>query len=114
MKLKTVIISFFLLACASPEKEISNQILAEKVFVSILKEVHLAEANFELLKSSGELATQNTLLDSYQKIYNKYNLEEDQFQLTIDYYANHPDKLENIYAKVIEELTEERANPDQQ
>lgn len=83
-------------------------ILTEEVFINILKEVHLTEANFELQKRQKNSAI------NYQKIYNEYNIDGQKFQLTLDYYANHPGKLEDIYGKVIEELVEQRANLDQQ
>ena len=89
-------------------------ILTEEVFINILKEVHLTEANFELQKTNNNQVAQKNLEIDYQKIYNEYNIDGQKFQLTLDYYANHPGKLEDIYGKVIEELVEQRANLDQQ
>ena len=114
MKLKILIICYFLLACSSPKEGIPEGILPEKELVSILKEVHLAEANFELVKTNGKEVAQNTLLNNYQEIYSKYNIDENEFQQTLEYYANHPDKLEEIYSKILENITEERSMIDQQ
>ena len=114
MKLKILIIYCFLLACSSSKERITEGILSEKELVSILKEVHLAEANFELLKTNSKEVAQNTLLNNYQEIYSKYNIDENEFQQTLEYYANHPEKLEGIYSKVLEEITEERSMLDQQ
>ena len=114
MKLKILIICCFLLACSSPKERIPEGILPEKEMVSILKEVHLAEANFELLKTNSKKVAQNTLLNNYQEIYSKYNIDENEFQQTLEYYANHPEKLEGIYSKVLEDITEERSMLDQQ
>ena len=114
MKLKFLIICCFLLACSSSKERIPEGILPEKEMVSILKEVHLAEVNFELLKTNGKEGAQNTLLSKYQEIYSKYNIDNNEFQQTLEYYANHPEKLEGIYSKVLEDITEERSMLDQQ
>ena len=114
MKWKVIIICFFLLACSDLRKEMPEGILTEEVFINILKEVHLTEANFELQKTNNNQVAQKNLEIDYQKIYNEYNIDGQKFQLTLDYYANHPGKLEDIYGKVIEELVEQRANLDQQ
>ena len=114
MKLKILIICCFLLACSSSKERIPEGILPEKEMVSILKEVHLAEANFELLKTNSKEVAQKTLLNNYQEIYSKYNIDENEFQQTLEYYANHPEKLEGIYSKVLQDITEERSMLDQQ
>ena len=114
MKLKILIIYCFLLACSSSKERIPEGILPEKELVSILKEVHLAEANFELLKTNSKEVAQKTLLNNYQEIYSKYNIDENEFQQTLEYYSNHPEKLEGIYSKVLQDITEERSMLDQQ
>ena len=113
MKLKRLIICCFLLACSNPKEDIPEGVLPEKELVSILKEVHLAEANFELLKKNEKELAQNTLLSSYQEIYNKYNIDKNEFQQTLEYYSNYPEKLEGIYSKVLEGMTKERSILDQ-
>jgi len=113
MKLKRLIICCFLLACNNPKEGIPEGILAEKELVSILKEVHLAEANFELLRKNKKELAQNTLLSSYQEIYSKYNIDKNEFQQTIEYYSNYPEKLEGIYSKVLEGMIKERSMLDQ-
>ena len=113
MKLKILIICYFLLACSSPKERIPEGILPEKEMASILKEMHLAEANFELLRKNKKELAQNTLLSSYQEIYSKYNIDKNEFQQTIEYYSNYPEKLEGIYSKVLEGMTKERSMLDQ-
>ena len=81
---------------------------------SILKEVHLAEANFELFKTNSKEEAQKTLFNNYHEIYSKYNIDKNRFQETLEYYANHPEKLEAIYSKVLEDIKKERSMFDQQ
>lgn len=114
MKLKSLIICLSLLACSGPKEEIPKGILSEKELASILKEVHLVVASFELSKTNNKEGFQNMLLNSYQEIYSKYNIDENVFQQTLEYYANHPERLERIYGEVLADITEERSVIDYQ
>ena len=110
MNLKAFIFYFFLLACSTPKKEFPDGILAEEVFVNILKQVHLVEANFELQKTKGIDNINNNLANAYRDIYSTYHISEEEFKSTLSYYSQTPEKLEEIYAIVLEQLTEERTN----
>ena len=114
MNLKFLIVFSFLLACSSSQESMPEEILSQNEFASILKEVHLAEGVFELQKTNIKEGAQNALSNSYQKIFSSHNINETIFQKTLEYYANHPSELEEIYADVIEEITEERTSLNQQ
>ena len=114
MKIILTILSVLLLACSSPKTEIPTEILSETEFTNILKEVHLAEAAFELNKSKEILNARNNLANSYQSIYNKYDIDGSTFSNSLNYYAKHPEILEKIYSTVLEQLTNERSNLNQQ
>ena len=88
-------------------------ILSEREFSNTLKEIHLAEAIFELNKSKGLENAKNTLANNYQSIYKKYNIDDSAFSESLDYYAENPEKLEKIYTDVLKQLTEERSTLDQ-
>ena len=109
MNLKFLIVLSFLLACTSPKERIPEGILSQNEFANILKEVHLAEGGFELQKTNGKEDAQNALSNSYQTIFSSHNIDETIFQKTLEYYANHPSELEEIYADVIKGITEERS-----
>ena len=108
------LLSVLLLACTAPKTEIPSGILSETEFANMLKEVHLAEAAFELNKSKGVINAKNSLANSYQSIYKKYDVTDTTFSKSLDYYAKHPEKLEKIYTNVLEQLTEERSTLNQQ
>ena len=114
MKIILTILSILLLACSSPKTEIPTEILSETEFTNILKEVHLAEAAFELNKREEILNPRNNLANSYQSIYNKYDIDGSTFSNSLNYYAKHPEILEKIYSTVLEQLTNERSNLNQQ
>ena len=98
-----------LFACSNSDEKIPENILSENTFESILKEIHLAEATFELYKTKGMGKAQNELANSYQNIYSEYAISEEDFKTTLEYYSVNPEKLEKIYDKILKELTKERA-----
>ena len=108
MKIMLSLLSVLLLACTAPKTKIPTGILSEKEFVNILKEVHLAEAAFKLNKSK------NSLANNYQSIYKKYDITDSTFSKSLEYYAKHPEILEEIYSTILEQLTGERSTLDRQ
>jgi hypothetical protein len=115
MKIIILLLSILLLACTTPKIEIPTEILSETEFANMLKEIHLEEAAFELNKSKGVINAKNSLATSYQSIYKKYDVDDSTFSKSLEYYAKHPEILEEIYSTVLEQLTDERStlNPQE-
>ena len=114
MKIYLSILACLLCACYNTEEKIPENILSETAFEDILKEIHLAEGAFELNKVKNMGNAQSTLESSYISIYSEYKISAIEFKTTLNYYAQHPEKLENIYSNVLEKLTEERSTLNQQ
>ena len=114
MKLIFFLLLCLLFACAEPKENIRQDILSENEFVVILKDIHLAEANFELQKNKGLEKAKNELSNSYTSIYKKHNVSEEKFKETLNFYAQNPEMLEKIYTDVLEQLTKGRSVLDQQ
>lgn len=114
MKIISFILSLILLSCGNPKTEIPQDILSKNSFIGLLKDIHLAEAKFELHKTKGMGIAKNELAHNYSSIYKKYEITIDDFDKTLDYYAQHPEQLEKIYTRVLEQLTKDRAILDQQ
>ena len=114
MKIISFILSLILLSCGNPKTEIPQDILSKNSFIGLLKDIHLAEAKFELHKTKGMENAKNELAHNYSSIYKKYEITVDDFDKTLDYYAQNPEKLEKIYTSVLEQLTKDRTILDQQ
>ena len=113
MKIYLSILACLLYACSNPEVEIPENILSETVFENILKEIHLSEGAFELNKTKNMENAKATLTNNYTSIYSEYKISAIDFENTLNYYAQHPEKLEKIYSTILEELTEERSTLNQ-
>jgi hypothetical protein len=114
MKVNFLILLCLLFACVEPKENIHQDILSENEFAVVLKDIHLAEANFELQKNKGLEKAKNELSNSYTSIYKKHNVSEEKFKETLNFYAQNPEKLEQIYTNVLEQLTKGRSVLDQQ
>jgi len=114
MKILSFILCLILLSCGNQQKETPQDILSENSFINLLKDIHLAEAKFELHKTKGMENAKNELAYNYSSIYKKYEITLDDFDKTLDYYAQNPEKLEKIYTSVLEQLTKDRTILDQQ
>ena len=114
MKILSFILCLILIGCGNQQKETPQDILSENIFINLLKDIHLAEAKFELHKTKGMENAKNELAYNYSSIYKKYEITLDDFDKTLDYYAQNPEKLEKIYTRVLEQLTKDRTILDQQ
>ena len=114
MKLNLSILFCLLLACSEQKENIPQDILSENEFVVILKDIHLAEAKFELQKNNGIGKAKNELTNSYTSIYQKHNISEEKFKESLNFYAQNPEMLEKIYTDILEQLTKDRSALDQQ
>ena len=114
MKIISFILSLILLSCGNPKTEIPQDILSKNSFIGLLKDIHLSEAKFELHKTKGMENAKNELANNYNSIYKKYEITVDDFDKTLDYYAQHPEQLEKIYTRVLEQLTKDKTILDLQ
>ena len=109
MKINLLILFCLFISCNTTDKQLPDNIITKEIFISVLKEAHLAEAAFELSKSKGVETAEKVLDNTYSEIYLSYNIDKERFEKTLSYYANHPEELEHIYSKVLKDLLQESA-----
>ena len=109
MNLYYIIPLFLILACCTHNNEIHEDLLMKDMFTAVLQDVHLAEGRYELQKKYGEEEANNILLREYEKIFIRYNINEQDFENSLKYYAENPGILEEIYSDIISAISEERA-----
>ena len=114
MKYYLFLVISLCISCNSNTENVSDNILSETIFTNILKEIHLAEATFELQKNKGIKEAENELIKSYKNIYNTYQISEEDFKNTLAFYSKNPEELEQIYTHVLELLNNENSKLDQQ
>jgi len=114
MKIYLSILICLLSACLHSDQKITKYLLSQNTLENILKEIHLAEAIFELNKNTNMQNAENELANSYFYIYKNHKISEEIFKETLNYYSKNPEKLEQIYTNVLEQLTKEKSKLDLQ
>jgi hypothetical protein len=74
--------------------------VAEDTFVDVMVELHLLDARPELDDSRDELR---------EVIFQRYDVEPMSIDSALVYYSRHPDEYSEVYARIIDRLTEESA-----
>tara|TARA_B100001173_G_C15676675_1_gene416038 strand:+ start:226 stop:570 length:345 start_codon:yes stop_codon:yes gene_type:complete len=113
MKIYLLIIACLLFSCSNSEKKIPKNILPQTTFETVLKEIHLEEASFELNKIQDIENAKIKLSNAYFDIYKKNKISKKNFIENIDYYSKDPEKLEEMYTNILEQLTKEKSKLDQ-
>jgi hypothetical protein len=104
--LGTILVIIFFAACG---KSRPKGIFSEKKMTDILFDIHLAEGYISSLPVDS-LKEKKT--NYYLSIYQKYNTDSTQVKENLEYYAEHPQDLQDIYAEISKRLqsTEEGLN----
>ena len=97
----TVIIS-----CGNGGKDISKEIIPEEDMVKIFTEIELTQALIKLKFSNQDTINQQEL---FNQVYKDFNISEDQFNKSLVYYCEKPKVLEEMYVKVINNLSVKQA-----
>jgi hypothetical protein len=105
MKLfRTVVLVFILFGCSSSdEKKLPAHILDTDEFAMVMIDVQLAEG-MKAQRISISQDDEGSVFELYKAIFEKHNVEEDEFMETYDYYRKHPEQMEKVYEQVLDSL----------
>ena len=113
--MRILIISvLFAFGCQHNTLDVPDEILSKNKFTTVLKEIHLADAEFEINTRNGIKNTHDILNNKYIEIYKKNQVTEKIFKEALDYYAEKPEILEQIYINILGDLKQEKSFIDQQ
>ena len=113
MKVYFFILFTLLFACTNSKKYIPADILDKSIFQSSLKDIHLAQASYELNKKKGEEYANTQLKISFLHVYEKYGISKKSFEEALYYYSENAEELELMYIKILEQLNSEKTKLDQ-
>lgn len=104
-----VFISLLFFSCSEkPDRKIPEGLISEEKMVELLTDIQLIEGAVSkkiLNKIDGK--KESPLY--YQKAFEKHNVTEDQFELSVRYYTENPEVLQAIYEDVLIELSKIKA-----
>lgn len=89
-----LLVSIFLIACGD---KVPAGIFSEQKMENLLYDIHLADG---YLSSYPVDSLEKQKVNFYKSVYNKYETDSAEFRRNMEYYAAHPQQLENIYANI--------------
>ncbi len=102
--LAAIFISIYLHSCNNQPSLLPEGILSKEKMIEILVDVHLAESSgdshgFTMMQSNKLVATK------YESVMRKHGTTFLQFKTSFDYYMQHPEKFDEVYQEVVNQLT---------
>lgn len=93
----------FIFACKS-DNTLPSQVISSEKMTSILIEMHLAEAYIIESRFRNEDSARVAFKKMEEDIFKKYNTDSSRYARSYQYYAINIEKLDKIYANVVDSL----------
>ena len=97
----SIFLIFFVTAACNKTKKNTPQVLELDRMCAILTDIHLLEGAKKGRRVIGDTLRIETY---YQKIFKKHHTSPKYFSFSFSYYAKHPDIMNTIYERVVENL----------
>ena len=105
-------LTFLIFSCNNPKESVPGNLLVPDSMVSILVDIHLAEAVAGVTRIDDVQSFKAHEL--YPAIYKSHKTDSATFHNSFNYYMKHPEKLEAIYDKVLNELSRRESETGKQ
>ncbi len=95
-----------LIFCSNPLVEKPEKLVKEDMMISMLADIHLAEAAFNNLRNRDTLVEKSSSVDFYYSVLDKYQVPDSVFERSFVFYASQPRKFEKMYRQAMNKLNE--------
>jgi hypothetical protein len=92
-------------ACSKKEVEVPKDILSQEVMISVLSDMHYAEAMLQLKNLGQNDSTKRIATGYYKLVLEKHHLRQDQFQKSFNFYLSQPETMTAMYDSIITRLS---------
>jgi hypothetical protein len=106
--MRNIVLGFFLCvlcSCGSDQVTIPSDIIPQEKMMNVLMDIHIAEAGIKSDYSINQDSITQLGVNYYDFIFRKHQVSKEDFKKSFLYYSNHPELLEGIYQKMIEEMS---------
>lgn len=94
-------------SCNSILNSKPSALLSEEEMTGVLVDIHLTEAALKVANDSlARLNDTTNIRILFANVFEKHDVDPDDFNSSLDYYLQHIDELDKIYVEVINRLTE--------
>jgi hypothetical protein len=95
-----------LVSCGDEVINKPPKLISRDQIISILVDIHLADAVFQTRRITSEKLKVFTESDFYYSVLKKHNVADSVFETSLIYYSGKPKEFEKIYTRVINQLNE--------
>ena len=93
-------------ACSEKSVEaIPDDVLPIEKMTAIMVDVQLIEGGI-VIRKYNKTQRKDQITDYYKSLYFKHEISKEIFDYSLKYYTDHPGKLEEIYERMLEKLSE--------
>ena len=97
---------FVFIFCSNPMVEKPEKLVKEDMMISMLADIHLAEAAYNNLRNRDTLVEKSSSVDFYYSVLDKYQVPDSVFERSFVFYASQPRKFERMYRQAMNKLNE--------
>jgi len=108
MKFSGYLFTFIVIAFISCDREVIEKprhLVKEKQMISMLVDIHLAEATFNRMQTDS-IVSKSSSANFYYSVLEKYEVPDSVFERSLLYYASNPKNFEKLYREVMNKLSE--------
>lgn len=107
LKLLPLALLYFLLSCHNKKDTVFPAgIVQPDTMASILADAHVIQAAAQLGYSPD--ATDTSIDEAYLHMWEKHHLTEEEYNNNMKFYCNHPQLLDSVYEKVLNNLSQQK------
>ena len=88
-----------------PVEKLPKGVIPMDKMTAIMVDIQLIEAGI-VVRKYNRTQRKNQITDYYLALYHKHDISKETFDLSLQYYTDHPGQLEEIYESMMEKLSE--------
>lgn len=96
-------------ACSESKVEVPSNVIPRDTMIAILADVHLAEANIQVLSLGRSDSTKEEAYGLYRFILSKYRINDEKLRRSFEFYRSEPEYFHEMYNEVLTRLSEKQA-----
>jgi Domain of unknown function (DUF4296) len=101
-----LIFTVIFISCENNQIKTTKDIIPQAEMVDVITEIEFTQALIKLKFANQDTVDQQQLFD---EVYKEFDISEEKFNNSLNYYSKEPKLLEEMYAEVINNLSEKQA-----
>jgi hypothetical protein len=102
-----ILVGMVFFSCSKKPVDIPETVLSREEMVSVLVDIHLAQALVGINQFNDSL--HYNLNDYLSSVFQMHHLTREKYARSLEFYTDHPELLDEMYADVINELSKKQS-----